>query len=143
MNFNIEEGQLLVCTCNPRAQSALTVGKKYPVQSIWYSDGVAHPRVIADFGKEGGYYREYFDLADDEIPEVGSSRYQYEVYGNDVEVLDVIDSKEFDQVLLIQQRYSGATCLRAAVMKLDPDDALTLAHDLTRMAMQIKRRENA
>lgn len=56
--------------------------------------------------------------------------------------LFAMDSKEYDQVLLITENIDSGKSTSAHLLKLDADDALDLAADLTRMALQLKRRLN-
>lgn len=133
-------GDTVICvdaTCSP----SLEAGEEYPVVDTWMSgwEDDINPRILVN-GKLEGYLAYRFKLKEESLPDLPATQYQFPVYGNEVDVLDVIDSKQYDQVLLIQERKRNGECVRATHLKLDPDEALDLAHDLTRMAMQIKRR---
>lgn len=136
---NFQIGDTVICI-DSEASFNLIEGEEYPVVDIWmagYNDN--NPRILIN-GKAEGYLAYRFKLKEESLPDLPATQYQFPVYGNEVDVLDVIDSKQYDQVLLIQERKRDGECVRATHLKLDPDEALDLAHDLTRMAMQIKRR---
>jgi len=138
---NIEVGDYVVCIDNHDQEETLKTGQEYLVEGLWGSYG-KHPIVLGGFFHSSRFYlaRKADSSDDDVLPEIESFRYRFEVYEGDEELLDVIDSKQHDEVLLIQERRSWGQLLRNSIFKLTADDALDLAHDLTRMAMQIKRR---
>lgn len=89
-------------------------------------------------------FRERFTLRVPEpaLPEIKEVMYR-DQRAPDAEVrLFAMDSKEYDQVLLITENIDSGKSTSAHLVKLDADDALNLAADLTSMAMQLKRRLN-
>lgn len=86
------------------------------------------------------YFMRNFSEKEESLPEIGEVMYLNSRGADEVTKLYAMDSKEYDQVLLITARSMYGTSSSAHLMKLDANDALALAADLTRMAMQLKRR---
>ena len=124
----------------------LTLGKEYTILSISY--GHWH-RVHTNDGKVDGFPANTFKLAaDDPLPPVPDSVMYYN---------STTDEDNF-QHMLVQPHWELEGHLSIAIVKsgkkfdplaygdvlslnLEPDAALQLAHDLRRMAMDIKRKE--
>lgn len=88
-------------------------------------------------------FLERFTLRQPEKPleDVSEVMYRYESSPTSETRLFAIDSKEYEQVLVITQHNEEGKAKSAHLVKLDANEALDLAADLTRMAMQVKRRE--
>ena len=131
----------------------LTKGKEYTIISI--EDDYWH-RVQMDNGRVDGFTARTFKRAeDDELPPVPDS----------VMYFNSVRDEDNDQCLVVQMTSSdagkwsdeasahvglmviprtGSTLSSNAIgINLSPDAALQLAHDLRRMAMDIKRKEKA
>lgn len=89
-------------------------------------------------------FRDRFTLrvAEPALPEINEVMYRDQRSINTEVRLFAMDSKEYDQVLLITENIASGKSTSAHLLKLDADDALDLASDLTRMALQLKRRLN-
>lgn len=89
-------------------------------------------------------FRDRFTLRVPEpvLPEINEVMYRDQRALNTEVRLFAMDSKEYDQVLLITENIDSGKSTSAHLLKLDVDDALDLASDLTRMALQLKRRLN-
>lgn len=77
---------------------------------------------------------------EEKLEEVTEAMYRYENSPVSETRLFAIDSKEYEQVLVLTEHKEGGKSKSAHLLKLDVEDALDLAADLTRMAMQVKRR---
>lgn len=124
----------------------LTRGKEYTILSISY--GHWH-RVRTDNGLVDGFSANAFKLAtDDPLPQVpdkvaymNSKRDQ----GNDQRLVLEKDNGLGEGLMYIGviPRKGSTRAQEEIGINIDPDSALQLAHDLRRMAMEIKRKEKA
>lgn len=131
---------------------ALTLGKEYTILSISYDHW---HRVRTDEGKVDGFSAGVFKLAeDDPLPPVPDSV----VYFNSVRDEDndqrlvvemTLDSDKWSDEanahigVMVIPRTGSTRSSKSIGINLSPDAALQLAHDLRRMAMDIKRKEKA
>lgn len=139
MTIEYEDGEILICIDNECYEEVLTIGGEYPVGDVWYHQGEYHPRIIID-GETNGFLKQRFKKKEKTLPELEPTMYREEIIPGTDNRLHVIDAKEYDQILLIMEHRSNDFVVSASHLKLDADDALDLAHDLVRMAMQLKRR---
>lgn len=139
MSYTFEEDDILICIDNTDYEDFLILGGEYPVGDTWYHEGTYHPRIIIE-GETNGFLKHRFKKREEILPDLEPTLYREEIYEGEENLLHVIDAKEYDQILLIMQRRSKQSTQMATHLKLDADDALDLAHDLVRMAMQLKRR---
>lgn len=124
----------------------LTRGKEYTILSISYE---GWHRVRTDNGTVDGFTANAFRLTtDDPLPPVPDSVAYLNTKrdpGNDQRLVLERDS-ETDEGLLyigIVPRKGSTRAEREIGINMSPDAALQLAHDLRRMAMDIKRKEKA
>ena len=124
----------------------LTRGKEYTILSISYE---GWHRVRTDNGTVDGFTANAFRLAtDDPLPPVPDSVAYLNTKrdpGNDQRLVLERDS-ETDEGLLyigIVPRKNSTRAEKEIGINMSPDAALQLAHDLRRMAMDIKRKEKA
>ncbi|UVX31195.1 hypothetical protein A1b_00003 [Klebsiella phage VLCpiA1b] len=124
----------------------LTKGKEYTIISIagdhWY-------RVYTDNGEVNGFTASTFKLAEDENLPPAPSNVSYmntkRDPGNDQRLVLERDG-ETDEGLLyigIVPRKNSTRAEQEIGINMSPDSALQLAHDLRRMAMEIKRKEKS
>lgn len=124
----------------------LTRGKEYTILSISY--GHWH-RVRTDNGLVDGFSANAFRLAtDDPLPPVPDSVAYLSTKrdpGNDQRlVLDKYNGAGEGLMYIGIIPRKGSTRAQGEIgINIDPDSALQLAHDLRRMAMEIKRKEKA
>lgn len=120
----------------------LTRGKEYTILSISYE---GWHRVRTDSGTVEGFTANAFKLAtDDPLPPVPDSVYYPDMYtlltgkraAGGTSGLTVRRSPYMAEAISLSIDHSKWT-------RLDTDAALQLAHDLRRMAMDIKRKEKA
>lgn len=137
MSYKFKEGDALICIDNKYVEDELTIGEEYVVDKILV---VRNTQYLYSIGNTKYYDARCFKLKEETLPEIGDTMYRYEVIPGLATILRAADAKEYDQVLLVMEERSNNHCASAIHMKLDADDALDLAHDLVRMAMQIKRR---
>lgn len=124
----------------------LTRGKEYTILSISYE---GWHRVRTDNGTVDGFTANAFRLAtDDPLPPVpdkvaymNSKRDQ----GNDQRLVLEKDNGLGEGLMYIGviPRKGSTRAQEEIGINIDPDSALQLAHDLRRMAMEIKRKEKA
>lgn len=121
----------------------LTKGKEYTIISI--AEGRWH-RVQTDSGLVNGFPASTFKLAeDDELPPVPASVSYLNTKrdrGNDQRL--VLERSWTDEGLLyigIVPRKNSTRAEQEIGINMSPDAALQLAHDLRRMAMDIRRKE--
>ena len=124
----------------------LTLGKEYTILSIVYDHW---HRVRTNDGKVDGFPANTFKLAADApLPPVlvmvaymNSKRDR----GNDQRLVLEKDNGEGEGLMYIGVvPKKGSTRAKVEIgINIDPDSALQLAHDLRRMAMDIKRKEKA
>lgn len=141
---NFKVGDAVVAVMEYPGQ--LTLGKEYTILSIAYD---CWHRVRADDGTVEGFTANTFKLAtDDPLPPVPSSVSYLNTKrdrGNDQRLVLERDS-ETDEGLLyigIVPRKGSTRAEQEIGINMSPDAALQLAHDLRRMAMDIKRKEKA
>ena len=125
---------------------ALTPGKEYTIISIVYDHWY---RVRTDDGKVDGFKAGVFKIAaDDPLPPVPASVSYLNTkrdHGNDQRLV-LERNSETDEGLLyigIVPRKNSTRAEKEIGINMSPDAALQLAHDLRRMAMDIKRKEKA
>lgn len=130
----------------------LTRGKEYTILSISY-DG--WHRVCTDNGTVDGFTANAFKLAtDDPLPPVPDSvMYFNSVRDEDNDQRLVVEmTSESDMWndeanahvgLMVIPRTGSTRASKGIGINLSPDAALQLAHDLNRMAMDIRRKEKA
>lgn len=122
----------------------LTLGKEYTILSISYDHW---HRVHTNDGKVDGFPANTFKLAADyPMPPVPASvAYMNSKRdpGNDQRlVIDKDNGEGLMYIGVIPKK--GSTRAKVEIgINIDPDAALQLAHDLRRMAMEIKRKEKA
>lgn len=144
---NFKAGDVVVCMDNTRYTSQVKLGVPKVVRSV--SPCGKYLRVFRDDSQEiGGYYAEDFILfqeeQDDPLPPAPES----------VMYFNSIRDKGNDQYITVRPDndpcYAGMLCISVhprgdyagyKSVCLDPDAALQLAHDLNRMANEIKRKE--
>lgn len=124
----------------------LTRGKEYTILSISYDHW---HRVRTDNGLVDGFSANAFKLAADDplppVPDKVAYMNSKRDLGNDQRL--VIDKDNGDggglmYIGVIPRK--GSTRAKVEIgINIDPDSALQLAHDLRRMAMDIKRKEKA
>lgn len=106
----------------------------------WCSNHNTHPWYVLNF--------ELYQEQDEELPPVPSSVYYLNTKrdrGNDQRLVLEMDS-ETDEGLLyigVVPRKNSTRAEQEIGINMSPDAALQLAHDLRRMAMNIKRKEKA
>lgn len=139
---NFKEGDFVVCVNNTRYPNQIKAGVPKIVHSI--SLGGKYLRVQRDDRPEiGGYEAEDFVLStyfadDDPLPPAPESvRYYHSSYHG---------VHEDAYLNIYSGRFSSGPRIRIADkdnrgITIDADTALQLAHDLRRMAMDIKRKE--
>lgn len=148
---NFKADDVVVYTGNNEYRCHVQPGVPKVVQSV--SPCGEYLRVYRDDnGEIGGYYTKDFSLfqeeQDDPLPPAPESvRYatmQYAWQGpyND-QHLTVFRNTSTDALVVHMQgnTHSARNKDMSLSVLLDADDALNLAHDLTRMAMEIKRKE--
>ena len=124
----------------------LTRGKEYTILSISYE---GWHRVRTDNGTVDGFSANAFKLAtDDPLPPVPDSVAYLNTKrdpGNDQRLVLKRDSKTYEGLLYIGivPRKGSTRAEREIGINMSPDSALQLAHDLRRMAMDVKRKEKA
>lgn len=110
---------------------------------VWYQwNGDNNTKSFGSSDTYAQFHNDFRLYVEPERPEVEPTMYLDESVEGNYTRLHVMDSKEFDQILLITESKSPCAPQIATLMSLDADGALDLAHDLTRMAMQLKRRIN-
>lgn len=125
---------------------ALTPGKEYTIISIAYDHWY---RVRTDDGKVDGFKAGVFKIAaDDPLPPVPASVSYLNTKrdrGNDQRLVLERDSETDEGLLYIGiVPKKGSTRAKQEIgINMGPDAALQLAHDLRRMAMDIKRKGKA
>ena len=124
----------------------LTRGKEYTILSISY--GHWH-RVRTDNGLVDGFSANAFKLAADDplppVPDEVAYMNSKRDPGNDQRlVLDKYNGAGEGLMYIGIIPRKGSTRAQGEIgINIDPDSALQLAHDLRRMAMEIKRKEKA
>lgn len=124
----------------------LTRGKEYTILSIAYD---RWHRVRTDNGTVDGFTANAFKLAtDDPLPPVPDSVAYLNTKrdpGNDQRLVLDKDNGEREGLMYIgvTPRKESNRAQAEIGINLDPDSALQLAHDIRRMAMEIKRKEKA
>lgn len=141
---NFKTGDVVVCMDNTRYTSQVKLGVPKVVRSV--SPCGKYLRVFRDDNQEiGGYYAEDFILfqeeQDDPLPPAPESvRYNEGTVGFPFEVKSLLGNNLFPHRIRL-----GVLCgdrdIAHKYVCVDPDTALQLAHDLRRMAMEIKRKE--
>lgn len=143
---NFKAGDVVVCMDNTRYTSQVKLGVPKVVHSV--SPCGMYLRVFRDDNQNiGGYYAEDFILfqeeQDDPLPPAPKSVMYFNSIrdvGNDQCITVEPDNDPY---------YAGTLCISVhprgdyagyQSVSLDPDAALQLAHDLRRMAMEIKRK---
>lgn len=143
MSYDFDIGTKLICIDVEDYEDILELDKEYTVDSVWYHAGNRQPRVASDnplWGPHGFLAYRFAPKDSVSLPELEPTMYIEEIIPGADNRLHVIDAKEYDQILLIMERRTNDYVLSATHLKLDADDALDLASDLIRMAMQLKRR---
>lgn len=138
---NFKAGDVVVCVDNSRYSNQIKVGVPKVIQSI--SPCGEYLRVERDDSRGvGGYDKEDFIIAgttlDDQLPPAPKSvRYYHRGYhGIHADAYLDVHSGHFasgPRIRINEKDNRGIT--------IDADTALQLAHDLRRMAMEIKRKE--
>lgn len=148
-NFKVDD--VVVCIDNSRYGNQIKVGVPKLVDSV--SSCGQYLRVLRDDnGQLGGYSKEDFIIADtmldDPLPPVPESVRYYNSYifgHNDQHlVLDGHNASHPGMNLMylgIVPRTGSTRADKEIGINMDADTALQLAHDLRRMAMEIKRKE--
>lgn len=124
----------------------LTRGKEYTILSISYE---GWHRVRTDNGTVDGFTANAFRLAtDDPLPPVPASVTYLNTKrdrGNDQRLVLEKNSETKEGLLYIGivPRKNSTRAEKEIGINMSPDAALQLAHDLRRMAMEIRRKEKA
>lgn len=124
----------------------LTLGKEYTILSIVYDHW---HRVRTNDGKVDGFPANTFKLAADDplppVPDKVAYMNSKRDPGNDQRLVlekDNGDGKGLMYIGVVPKK--GSTRAKVEIgINIDPDSALQLAHDLRRMAMDIKRKGKA
>ena len=124
----------------------LTRGKEYTILSISYDHW---HRVRTDNGLVDGFSANAFKLAADDplppVPDKVAYMNSKRDPGNDQRLVIDKDNGDGEGLMYIGViPRKGSTRAKVEIgINIDPDSALQLAHDLRRMAMDIKRKEKA
>lgn len=128
-------GDKVVCVSNSGVEAALTIGRQYTVTGASYS----FVDVTDDRYVTGGYRSYRFELYipdDGELPPAPTSvSYREACTGNlfAARIYDYVDGNKGIHI------YVGRHHATAESVVFDADEVLQIAHDLSRMAMQLKR----
>jgi hypothetical protein len=132
---NFKVGDVVVCVDNSGRELHLTEGRQYTVTLA-----TAGFLYMVDNSGRGGIYRfNRFELCnpkDGELPPAPTSvSYREACTGNlfEARIYEYIDGSKGIHI------YTGRHHATAGGVVFDADEVLQLAHDLTRMAMQLKR----
>ena len=128
-------GDKVVCVSNSGVEAVLTIGRQYTVTHTTYS----FVDVTDDMDLTSGHRPHRFELYipdDDELPPATTSvSYREACTGNlfEARVYEYVDGSKGIHI------YTGRHHATAESVVFDADEVLQLAHDLSRMAMQLKR----
>ena len=141
---NFKAGDVVVCMDNTRYANQVALGVPKVVHSV--SPCGKYLRVLREDVREiGGYHARDFSLfqeeQDDPLPPAPKSvRYNEGAIGFPFEVKSLLGNDLFPHRIRL-----GVLCgdrgITHKYVCVDPDTALQLAHDLNRMANEIKRKE--
>lgn len=128
-------GDKVVCVSNSGVEAALTIGRQYTVTDTSYS----FVDVTDDIDVTCAYHSHRFELYipdDGELPPAPTSvSYREACTGNlfEARVYEYVEGSKGIHI------YTGRHHTTAESVVFDADEVLQLAHDLVRMAMQLKR----